>query len=152
MPGAVARTPLVNNITAAAVYDDQHGRFYAYADPSDYEPEPEPGSVPMIRFTDCLFVAIPNQVRRQANEYDDSVELGARRLPEIAEELHLRLLDRRESQLLMTVEVVEMYEPSSETVRVSSGFIRINGLVEVTHPGRAQPQACLEALLRGART
>ena len=151
MPGAVARTPLVNNITAAAVYQDQHGRLYAYADPSDYEPDAEPDSVPLIRFTDCLFVAIPNQLRHRANEYDDSVELDARRLPDITEELHLRLLDRRESQLTMTVEVVEMYEPSSENARVSSGFIRINGLVEVIHPGRAQPQACLEALLRGAR-
>lgn len=146
LPGAPARTPLVNNITAAAAYTDQHGRVYAYADPSDYEPDPEPDTVPVIEATDCLFVAIPNRVRQRANDYEQSVSLDAVRLPEISEELYLWPINGH--SVAMTVEVVEMYEPSDENARVSSGFIRISGWL---HTKRVNQHARFEALMRDAR-
>lgn len=148
LPSAPAVTPLVNNITAAAVYRDQYGRLYAYADPSDWEYEVEPDSVPSVALTDRLFVAIPNALRHLSNENDRSVPLDAVRLPRIDEELQLYPTEGVSEPMVVSVHA--MFEPSGAQERVSSAYIQINGWLQVKHPGTASPQACLEALIHSA--
>lgn len=148
LPSAPATTPLVNNITAAAVYRDQYGRLYAYADPSDWEYEVEPDSVPSIALTDQLFVAIPNALRHQSNENDRSVPLDAVRLPRIDEELQLYPTEGASEPMVVSVHA--MFEPSDAQERVSSAYIQVNGWLQVKHPGIVSPQACLEALIHSA--
>lgn len=150
LPGARARTPLVNNITAAAAFVDQYGRLYAYADPSepDDEDDLEPDAVPNVYLTDQLFVAIPNAQRHAEHADESAVPLEGLRLPEIDEQLMLRPY-HAPGVPTMTVEVFSFLEPGDPNApRVSSAFIQLNGLICVQRPGTATPQAILEALMQ----
>lgn len=141
------QVPLVNNVVASAVYKDQHGRFFAYADPADEEFDLEPISVPPIPVTDRLFVAIGNTERHDG---EARVPLEGLSLPKVAEELHLTRIDDPD-QRIMTVSVDRFLRPvQSENPRISSCLIEINGYVQVEHPRGVDPQALLEALLVAA--
>lgn len=138
------RTPLVNNVVRAAVYRDQYGRFYAYADPSEWEDDPDAETVPTIPVTDRLFVAIGNSERHNG---EDVVTHDGLRLPEVDEELLLTRLDRPTASK-MTVSVAAFIEPiNSLAARVSSGLVEINGFVPVRHLDGTDAQAILESLL-----
>lgn len=138
------RTPLVNNIVRAAVYCDQYGRKYAYADPAEHEDDPDTETVPTVPVTDRLFVAIGN---RERHDGEDRVTHDGLRLPEVDEELRLTPLHRRGAST-MTVSVVAFVEPiNSLAPRISSGLIELNGFLPVRHLGSTDAQAILESLI-----
>lgn len=142
-----ARTPLVNNIERSAKFKDQFERIYSFADPHDYEYESEPTYVPDIRFTDCLYVAISNSQRHASNEYEDSVQLEGTQLPGVDEMVCLKRLFS-DDKMTLNVIVREIFEPSDEHRRKSSGLIRINGLIPTFDEDYSHtPQSILETLM-----
>lgn len=145
-PGA-ARTPFVNNITKSAVFTDQYGRLYSFADPSEYEYEDEPAYVDEIALTDCLYVAISNEQRHASNVHEYSVPLDGTRLPEVDEQLLLTRRNHSDNSQL-SCKVFSIFEPSDAHPRISSGWIQIDGFVQ-TYVGDdyTRPQAILESLL-----
>jgi len=142
-----ARTPLVNNIERSAKFRDQFDRIYSFADPTDYEYESEPSYVPDIRFTDCLYVAISNAQRHASNEYDQSVPLEGTQLPVIDEQLFLKRIDEKD-EIMLSVVVREIFEPSDVYKRKSSGLFRIDGFIPTIDGDECiTPQSILESFM-----
>lgn len=141
-----AITPLVNNITAAVAYVDQYGRHYAYADPSDWEDDPEPEEVPRVVATDRFFVAIPQAQRHAANtgELDPGDE--GQWLPAVSEFLLLAPAHDR-TLPAMEIEVVEIVEPHDTAPRISSGCVRLSGDVPVRHKTSSPPHQVLSEFI-----
>lgn len=136
------RTPLVNNIVAAAVFVDHVGRVYAFADPSDLDEDMrESPAVPQIPLTDRLFVAITNQARHNAEELDDETQV----LPQPGDRVMLTHLKSR-ARVLVTIDAVQ--EPTAELGRISSALVTLDGLVRVIMEDGLSPHAIFESALR----
>lgn len=133
----IARTPLLNNILRGAIYRDQHGRTYSYADPTYHEyEEPDGQALPMIIVTDRLFVATPQRAR----ERDIWV-------PEVGETLRLRRIDDPIGVELQ-VDVLEVIEPADNNPRVATGLVQLDGGLAVEFNHKRSAQVMFEALLR----
>lgn len=141
-----AITPLVNNITAAIAYVDQFGRHYAYADPSDWEDDPEPTEVPFVQQTDRLFVAVPQTERRAENTgIRDPGEEGLW-LPAVSDQLFLTPAHNLTLPAL-GIFVEEIIEPHDTAPRISSGCIRLSGDVPVRHKTATLPQLVMREFI-----
>lgn len=124
--------PLANNIVTAAVYTDHMGRRYAFADPADYDYDPDPVQVPDIRVSERLFFASPVQSALD----DERIPL-----PERDDALELRVnWDNRAP--FITVLVMERLGASSG--RIASGLIEVDGWLTVPTPSGFTAQAKLE--------
>lgn len=132
--------PLVNNIVAASVYTDHVGRRYSFADPADYDYDPDPVQVPDIRVSERLFFASPVQSalddeRTPLPERDDSLELKVK-------------WDNRAP--FMTVLVMDRLTGSSSG-RIASGLIEVDGWLNVPTPSGFTAQAKLEMAIMSVR-
>ena len=134
------RTPLVNNVVAARVFTDQHGRVYAYADPLDAEYDVESTSVPWVPVTDRLFVAITNETRQNAGELEPETQT----LPQPNDALLLTHVSKPQS-MWVTVDTVQ--EPTARRHRVSSALITLTELVPVGNSGSVTPHAVFERIV-----
>lgn len=125
--------PLVNNIVAAAVYTDHAGRRYSFADPIDYDYDPDPLAVPDIRVSERLFFASPVQ-----STLDDE----RTPLPERDDTLELRVIRNADAPSMTVLVMERLAAPSGN--RIASGLIEVDGWLTVPTRSGFTAQAQLE--------
>jgi len=119
--------PLVAHIIASAMYRDQHGRYYACADPSEYEaPSDYAEEViedPVLHTTDQFFFATSPAAVRDSRSADTAVPPESLTWPAVDEVL---LLTRIGTNQTLAVTVIERLKPTPDNPRVASGLIRLD--------------------------
>lgn len=144
----VNHVPLNAHVLAAAALRDQHGRLYAYADPTDYEFDEDALYDDHLAFTDQLFFAVPASAVRAYRRDEQAVDDEALQFPAADDVLRLQLVDSATGYTEVTV--LERIYPSADNPRVSSGLVRVDGLLPVARrsPKFASPQAIYESAVR----